>query len=42
MTHTLSERRAIVEALRRGDATLVKALTTVHINGVEQWLRMAL
>lgn len=38
---TLDEHKAIVDALERGDAGLAKALTTVHISGVEQWLRDA-
>jgi GntR family transcriptional repressor for pyruvate dehydrogenase complex len=36
---TLSEHAAIVDALAAGDARLVEALSTVHIAGVEQWLR---
>lgn len=39
---TLSEHTAIIEALERGDAELAKALLTVHISGVEHWLRQAL
>lgn len=39
--HTLAEHTAIVDALERGDAGLARALTTVHISGVEQWLRDA-
>ncbi|PJJ61404.1 FadR/GntR family transcriptional regulator [Compostimonas suwonensis] len=42
VARTLSEHHAIVDALERGDATLAEALTTVHISGVEQWLRAAL
>jgi GntR family transcriptional regulator, transcriptional repressor for pyruvate dehydrogenase complex len=38
---TLAEHRAIVDALERRDAELAQALTTVHISGVEQWLRDA-
>jgi GntR family transcriptional repressor for pyruvate dehydrogenase complex len=38
---TLDEHKAIVDALERGDAGLAQALTTVHISGVEQWLRDA-
>lgn len=41
VTRTLSEHLAIVEALSRGDAELARALTTVHISGIEQWLRQA-
>jgi GntR family transcriptional repressor for pyruvate dehydrogenase complex len=36
---TLREHRAIVKALEHNDAVLVSALVTVHINGVESWLR---
>jgi GntR family transcriptional repressor for pyruvate dehydrogenase complex len=39
---TLTEHRAIVEALARGDATLAAAHATVHINGVAEWLRQAM
>lgn len=39
---TLSEHAAIIEALERGDGELAKALLTVHISGVEHWLRQAL
>lgn len=39
---TLSEHTAIIEALERGDAELARALLTVHISGVEHWLRQAL
>ncbi|POH61257.1 FadR/GntR family transcriptional regulator [Arthrobacter glacialis] len=39
---TLSEHAAIIEALERGDAELTKSLLTVHISGVEHWLRQAL
>lgn len=38
---TLAEHRAIVDALERRDAELAQALTTVHISGIEQWLRDA-
>ena len=38
---TRAEHRAIVDALERRDAELAQALTTVHISGVEQWLRDA-
>lgn len=40
--HTLSEHRAIVSALARGDAELARSLAVVHISGVEQWLRESL
>ena len=39
---TLFEHAAIIEALERGDAELVKSLLTVHISGVEHWLRQAM
>jgi GntR family transcriptional repressor for pyruvate dehydrogenase complex len=39
---TLSEHRAILDAIEAGDADLAKALTVVHVSGVEQWLRSAL
>ena len=35
---TLGEHHAILDALERGDAALARALTIVHISGVEQWL----
>lgn len=38
---TLGEHHAIVDALERGDAALARALTEVHISGVEQWLHDA-
>ena len=36
---TLAEHSAIIDALERGDAELAKSLLTVHISGVEHWLR---
>ncbi|NEN05090.1 FadR family transcriptional regulator [Diaminobutyricibacter tongyongensis] len=39
---TLIEHRTIVDALARNDAELARALMTVHISGIEQWLREAL
>ncbi|PYI69869.1 GntR family transcriptional regulator [Arthrobacter livingstonensis] len=39
---TLAEHNSIIEALERGDAELARALLTVHISGVENWLRQAL
>jgi GntR family transcriptional repressor for pyruvate dehydrogenase complex len=36
---TLSEHRGIVAALERGDVELARALTLVHVSGVEAWLR---
>lgn len=41
IAHTLSEHRAIVDALAMADAELARSLVTVHISGVEQWLRRA-
>lgn len=38
---TLAEHRAIVDALASGDSELVRSQLTVHISGVEQWLRSA-
>lgn len=38
---TLAEHRAILDALASGDADLVRSQVTVHISGVEQWLRHA-
>ena len=38
---TLAEHTAILDALESGDAELAAALTTVHISGVEKWLRDA-
>jgi GntR family transcriptional repressor for pyruvate dehydrogenase complex len=37
--HTLTEHRAIVDALGQGDAALAAAQMTVHIDGVARWLR---
>jgi GntR family transcriptional repressor for pyruvate dehydrogenase complex len=39
---TLAEHGAIVDALAAGDAELVRSQMTLHISGVEQWLRRAL
>jgi GntR family transcriptional repressor for pyruvate dehydrogenase complex len=39
---TLTEHRAIVDALEARDAGLVHAHTTVHVGGVTAWLRRAL
>ncbi|WP_166979982.1 FadR/GntR family transcriptional regulator [Paramicrobacterium fandaimingii] len=41
VTRTLSEHKAIVDALERGDAELARSLAVVHISGVEEWLRDA-
>ena len=38
---TLAEHAAIVDALAAGDAALVAAHVTLHINGVADWLRGA-
>ena len=38
---TLAEHHAIVDALASGDVELVRSQVTVHISGVEQWLRRA-
>lgn len=39
IARTLAEHAAIVDAITIGDAKLVESLSTVHIAGVEQWLR---
>jgi GntR family transcriptional repressor for pyruvate dehydrogenase complex len=39
---TLTEHRAIVDALEVGDTDLVAAQLTVHVSGVAAWLRRAL
>ncbi|MGF3056233.1 FadR/GntR family transcriptional regulator [Microbacterium sp. YY-01] len=39
--HTLSEHRAIAEAIAEGDSVLAMALATSHVAGVERWLRQA-
>ncbi|WP_125776614.1 FadR/GntR family transcriptional regulator [Antribacter gilvus] len=36
---TLDEHHAIVDALEQRDPDLVRALVTVHVHGVERWLR---
>ncbi|WP_447913824.1 FadR/GntR family transcriptional regulator [Microbacterium phyllosphaerae] len=38
---TLSEHRAIAEAIARRDSGLATSLATAHIAGVERWLRQA-
>lgn len=38
---TLAEHSAILDALESGDSELAQALATVHIAGVEKWLRLA-
>ncbi len=42
VTRTLTEHRAIVDALEAGDPTLTAAQLTVHIGGVIAWLHRAL
>lgn len=42
VARTLSEHLAIADAISSGDAELARALTVVHINGVEQWLSRSL
>ncbi|MCH6470111.1 FadR/GntR family transcriptional regulator [Sinomonas terrae] len=42
VARTLAEHEAIVAALEDGDAELVRALVTVHVSGVEAWLRRAM
>lgn len=38
---TLSEHRAIADAIAQRDSALATSLTTAHIAGVERWLRQA-
>lgn len=38
---TLAEHRAIVDAMALGDTDLVRSWVTVHISGVESWLKRA-
>lgn len=38
---TLSEHRAIAEAIAQHDAALATSLATAHVAGVERWLRQA-
>lgn len=42
VVRTLAEHRAILGALRDGDAEAARAWATVHIASVEQWLRSSL
>ncbi|MCU1574888.1 MAG: GntR family transcriptional regulator [Micrococcaceae bacterium] len=42
VARTLQEHAAITDALEQRDAELVRSLLTVHISGVESWLRAAL
>ena len=39
---TLAEHGAIVEAIAAGDVELVRAQVTLHVSGVQEWLRRAL
>ncbi|MFB2598691.1 FadR/GntR family transcriptional regulator [Herbiconiux sp. P17] len=42
VARTLDEHHAIVDALERHDVDLVRSLVTVHVSGVESWLRRTL
>jgi GntR family transcriptional repressor for pyruvate dehydrogenase complex len=42
VARTLTEHRAIVDALEEGDAALTEALVVAHVSGVTRWLRKAL
>ncbi len=42
LARTLTEHRAIVDALEEGDPALVEAQVLVHVSGVARWLRRAL
>lgn len=39
--HTLNEHDRILDAIEAGDAEVARALMTVHVSGVERWLRAA-
>lgn len=39
LDRTLAEHRAIVDALRAGDVDLARSAATVHVAGVEAWVR---
>ncbi len=39
---TIAEHRAILDALHRHDAELARSWATVHVSGVEEWVRSAL
>lgn len=39
---TIEEHRAILEAIETRDADVARSWATIHVGGVEQWLRMAL
>ncbi|MFH8618474.1 FadR/GntR family transcriptional regulator [Streptomyces sp. NPDC017979] len=42
VSRTLHEHRAILDALRDGDAEAARSWATVHVASVEQWLRSSL
>ena len=42
LERTLDEHAAIFEAIQAGDSDLASAWSTIHIKGVENWLRQAL
>lgn len=42
LRRTLSEHRSILDAIRQHDAELARMWATVHVAGVEQWLRDSL
>lgn len=39
---TLAEHRGILAALKTGDPDLARAATMLHVNGVEQWVKVTL
>jgi GntR family transcriptional repressor for pyruvate dehydrogenase complex len=39
---TIAEHRAILDALHRRDPELARSWATVHVAGVEEWVRSAL
>ncbi len=39
LERTFAEHRAILDALREHDADLARSWATVHVAGVENWLR---
>jgi GntR family transcriptional repressor for pyruvate dehydrogenase complex len=41
VARTLDEHRAIVDAIEMGNSELTRAWVTVHVSGVESWLRRA-
>jgi GntR family transcriptional repressor for pyruvate dehydrogenase complex len=42
VSRTLSEHRAIVDAIAAGQSEVARSWATVHVSGVEQWLRQVL